>query len=58
MLRAYVTDIEEYKNGGAQVGDAWRATLGRHFPAMTLVEVTRLMDANARVEIECEAVLP
>jgi enamine deaminase RidA (YjgF/YER057c/UK114 family) len=58
MLRAYVTDVEEYKTGGAQIGDAWRATLGRHFPAMTLVEVTRLMDPNARVEIECEAVLP
>ena len=32
--------------------------LGRHFPAMTLVAVTALVDPNARVEIEAEAVLP
>jgi enamine deaminase RidA (YjgF/YER057c/UK114 family) len=57
-LRAFVTDLEEYKAGGAQVAEAWRATLGRHFPAMTLVEVSGLMDPNACVEIECEAVLP
>ena len=57
LLRAFVTDIDEFKKGGAEVGEAWQATIGRHFPAMTLVEITKLIDPNARVEIECEAVL-
>lgn len=57
MLRAYVTDMAEFNAGGAEVGAAWGATLGRHFPAMTLVGVTALVDPNARVEIEAEAVL-
>jgi enamine deaminase RidA (YjgF/YER057c/UK114 family) len=58
LLRAYVTDMAEFNAGGAMVGEAWGATLGRHFPAMTLVGVTALVDPNARVEIEAEAVLP
>jgi len=57
-LRAYVTDVEEFKQAGPAVGAAWQATLGKHFPAMTLVGVTGLMDPNAKVEIEAEAVLP
>lgn len=57
LLRAYVTDMAEFNAGGAEVGAAWGATLGRHFPAMTLVAVTALVDPNARVEIEAEAVL-
>jgi enamine deaminase RidA (YjgF/YER057c/UK114 family) len=57
MLRAYVTDMAEFNAGGAEVGEAWGATLGRHFPAMTLVGVTGLVDPNARVEIEAEVVL-
>ena len=57
LLRAYVTDMAEFNAGGAEVGAAWSATLGRHFPAMTLVGVTALVDPNARVEIEAEAVL-
>ena len=58
FLRAFVTDMAEFNAGGAAVGEAWVATLGRHFPAMTLVAVTALVDPNARVEIEAEAVLP
>ena len=57
LLRAYVTDMTEFNAGGAMVGEAWAATLGRHYPAMTLVGVTGLVDPNARVEIEAEAVL-
>ena len=57
LLRAYVTDMAEFNAGGAEVGEAWAATLGRHFPAMTLVAVTALVDPNARVEIEAEAVV-
>ena len=57
-LRAYVTDIAEFNAAGAAVGAAWGATLGRHFPAMTLVQVSALIDPHAKVEIEGEAILP
>lgn len=57
-LRAYVTDIAEFNAAGAAVGAAWGATLGRHFPAMTLVQVSALIDPNAKVEIEADAILP
>ncbi|TAJ96287.1 MAG: RidA family protein [Reyranella sp.] len=57
-LRAYVTDIAEFNAAGAAVGAAWGAALGRHFPAMTLVQVSALIDPNAKVEIEGEAILP
>jgi enamine deaminase RidA (YjgF/YER057c/UK114 family) len=58
MLRAYVTDVDAFKAAGPAVGAAWGEHLGKHFPAMTLVEVSRLLDPNAMVEIEGEAVLP
>ena len=58
MMRAFVTDIDAFNSAGAAVGAAWSAHLGKHFPAMTLVEVSRLIDPNAMVEIEGEAVLP
>jgi enamine deaminase RidA (YjgF/YER057c/UK114 family) len=57
-LRAYVTDIAEFNAAGAAIGAAWSATLGKHFPAMTLVQVSALIDPNAKVEIEGEAILP
>ena len=57
-LRAYVTDIAEFNAAGAAIGAAWGSTLGRHFPAMTLVQVSALIDPNAKVEIEGEAILP
>ena len=57
-LRAYVTDIAEFNQAGAAIGAAWGSTLGRHFPAMTLVQVSALIDPNAKVEIEGEAILP
>jgi enamine deaminase RidA (YjgF/YER057c/UK114 family) len=57
MLRAYVTDMDEFNAGGHEVAEAWSATFGRHIPAMTLVGVTGLVDPHARVEIEAEAVL-
>jgi enamine deaminase RidA (YjgF/YER057c/UK114 family) len=57
-LRAYVTDIAEFNEAGPAIGAAWGKTLGRHFPAMTLVQVTALIDPNAKVEIEGEAILP
>ena len=58
MLRAYVTDIGEFNRAGAAVGKSWAQTLGKHFPAMTLVQVSALIDPAAKVEIEGEALLP
>ena len=57
-LRAYVTDIAEFNAAGAAIGAAWGSTLGKHFPAMTLVQVSALIDPQAKVEIEGEAILP
>jgi len=58
MLRAYVADMEDFRTNGAAIGKAWGETLGKHFPAMTLVQVSGFVDPHARVEIEAEALLP
>ena len=54
----YVVDKQEYLASLQAVGDAYRKIIGRHFPAMTAVEVTALIEDAARVEIECTAVVP
>jgi enamine deaminase RidA (YjgF/YER057c/UK114 family) len=54
----YVRDIDEYTRAKKELGDAYRAVIGNHFPAMALVEVGRLVEAQARLEIEATAVLP
>jgi len=56
-LVLYVTDKEEYKRYRKEVGESYRAHLGKHFPAMVLVEVKSLLDDKAKVEIEAVAVL-
>ena len=57
-LTWYVTDIQEYRASLAELGLAYRAVLGRHFPAMTLVQVGALVEPEARVEIEATAIIP
>ena len=52
-----VTDKDEYVARTRDVGTCYRAHMGRHFPAMVLVEVKGLLDDNALVEIEAIAVL-
>jgi len=54
----YVVDKREYLDCGKALGAAYREVMGRHFPAMTAVEVTALMEDKARVEIEATAVVP
>jgi len=54
----YVTEKEEYRRRTAEIGERYRALLGRHFPAATLVEVKGLLEPGARVEIEATAALP
>lgn len=57
-LTWYLTDREEYLRELPEIGAAYRAVLGRHFPVMSVVQVTGLVEAEARVEIEATAVLP
>lgn len=57
-MTIYVTDLAAYRDARSELGAAWRARLGRHYPAMALVEVSGLVDAGAQVEIEATAVLP
>lgn len=54
----YVMDKNEYLAAAKKVGEVYRAIIGPHYPAMTVVEVSGLLEANARVEIEVTAVVP
>ena len=57
-LTWYVTSRDEYLSALAPVGAAYRALFGRHYPAMSVVEVSGLVEEGARVEIEATAVIP
>ena len=54
----YVLDRGEYLARGREIGQAYRDVIGRHFPTMTAVEVSALIEARAKVEIEVTAVGP
>ncbi len=54
----YVVDKREYLANPKALGAAYREVLGRHYPAMTAIEVTALIEDAARVEIEATAVIP
>jgi len=56
-LIIYVTDKEKYKTRMKQIGERYRARMGKHFPAMVLVEVAGLLESRAQIEIEGVAVL-
>jgi enamine deaminase RidA (YjgF/YER057c/UK114 family) len=57
-LTWYVTDKREYLASLKDLGRAYRATIGKHFPAMALVQVVALVEDRAKVEIEATAVIP
>lgn len=57
-LTWYVTDKAEYLASLGALGAAYRAILGRHYPAMALVQVVALVEDRAKVEIEATAVIP
>ena len=54
----YVLDMDEYLGARKELGRAYRDVMGTNFPAMALVEVRRLVEPAARLEIEATAVLP
>ena len=57
-LTCYVTSIDDYRASLKEIGEAWKAIMGRHYPAMALVAVTALVEPEALVEIEATAVVP
>ena len=57
-LTCYVTSIDEYRASLREIGTAWKEIIGNHYPAMALVEVVRLVEPDAKVEIEATAVVP
>ena len=54
----YFTSRREYLDNLKAVGGAYRETIGRHFPAMTAIEVSALMEDRAKVEIQAVAIVP
>ena len=57
-LTWYVTDIEMYLDRAKDLGRIYRDILGAHYPAMALVQVVRLVERQAQVEIEATAIVP
>jgi enamine deaminase RidA (YjgF/YER057c/UK114 family) len=57
-MTCYVTSIDEYLQSAREIGTAWKEIIGPHYPAMALVEVVRLVEPEAKIEIEATAVVP
>lgn len=57
-LTWYITSRDEYHAELKEIGAAYRAVMGKHFPTMSVVQVVALMEAQAKVEIEATAVIP
>ena len=57
-LTWFITDRRAYLDAQTEIGAAYRRVLGRHYPAMSLVEVSALVESKALVEIEATAVVP
>lgn len=56
-MTIYVTDLAAYHASLKPLGETWRARMGRHYPAVALLEVKGLVDRGAVVEIEATAVI-
>ena len=54
----YVTDLDAYAAQLAKIGAAWREIVGRNYPAMAVIGVSRLVEPQALIEIETTAVIP
>jgi enamine deaminase RidA (YjgF/YER057c/UK114 family) len=56
-LTIYVTDKREYVREARRIGESYRKRMGKHYPAMALVEVKALLEEGARIEIEATAIV-
>jgi enamine deaminase RidA (YjgF/YER057c/UK114 family) len=56
-LNIYVTDVLEYRGRLKGLGQAWQRVMGKHYPAVSLLEVKSLFDRGARIELEATAVV-
>lgn len=57
-MTVYVLDMEGYREARRALGMVWKELMGRHYPAMALVEVSALLDEHALLEMETTAVIP
>lgn len=57
-LTWFVTDRQAYIDGRMAIGELYRAVMGRHFPAMSVIFVSSLLEQRAKVEIEATAIVP
>jgi enamine deaminase RidA (YjgF/YER057c/UK114 family) len=58
MVRIYCSDVKGYRAAGAAIGAAYTKHMGKHFPSMMFVGVTELLNAQAKIEIDAEGILP
>jgi enamine deaminase RidA (YjgF/YER057c/UK114 family) len=56
-LTVYIVDMDDYKRHAAAIGEVWRRLVGRDYPAMAGIGVTRLWDAEALVEVQGMAII-
>ena len=54
----YITSRADYLAGIKEIGRQWREVIGKHYPAMAVIEISALIESRARVEIETTAVVP
>jgi enamine deaminase RidA (YjgF/YER057c/UK114 family) len=57
-LTVYIVDMDDYRARAREIGAVWRRLVGRDYPAMAGIGITRLWDAEALVELQGAAVLP
>ncbi len=57
-LNWYLADKDEYNSRLPEIGEAYRSVIGRHFPAMTALQVAGFVEVGAKIEIEATAMLP
>jgi enamine deaminase RidA (YjgF/YER057c/UK114 family) len=56
-ITLFVTDVEEYRKSRKELGAAYRSLMGKHFPAMALLQIRGLVDPRAKIELEVTAVI-
>jgi enamine deaminase RidA (YjgF/YER057c/UK114 family) len=57
-LTGYCIDKSAYRAGRRELGRIWKALMGNHYPAMSMIFVADLLDAPAKIELEATAVIP